>query len=105
VQSSLGRAIEGCPTEWKLTQQSLGALRSSAKLAAQEVRAMRPRALCPYCKGLPRLRKTCAGCLSIGWLNGEKLEGVPEELRLRGEDAMVAVDGKTVRLTDAIKRR
>ena len=98
VQSSLTRAIEAGDERPEVAD-----LRSTAKKLAQDIRARRPRALCPYCKGVPALRRKCAGCIGAGFILGSAVESIPAELKMRGADAMVAVDGKPARL--ALQRR
>lgn len=105
VQSSLTRALEACPESWQWLRIRLATMHSEAKAIAQKVRATRPRAVCPYCKGVAALAKKCAACAGATVVNGERLDSVPAELRLRGDDAMVSVDGQPVRLADLNKRR
>jgi hypothetical protein len=56
---------------------------------AHGVRRSRPKSACLYCKG--RVRKDCYACGGLGWFTHHQYDGdLPGELRLRGDEAVVA---------------
>lgn len=65
-------------------------LKEQVRRVASMVRAARPEAICPWCKGLPQIAK-CEPCHTLGWVTAEKRERAPKELR--EGPPMVAIDG------------
>lgn len=60
---------------------------------AAEVRAARPAAVCPFCKRLPQFVAGCSGCKGTGFVAADVMLGVADELKLGGDQAMVATPG------------
>jgi hypothetical protein len=58
------------------------------------LRGQRPASVCPHCKLIPDLLKTCAACRRSGILGEEALARVEPVLLAEGDDAGVWVDGK-----------
>jgi hypothetical protein len=44
------------------------------------LRGMRPDSLCPYCRGLNKVKDECSGCETLGYITEAQTEGVPPEL-------------------------
>jgi hypothetical protein len=57
---------------------------------AADVRAAIPVAVCPYCKRLEARTANCGACKRTGFVGAETMLGLADELRLGGENAMVA---------------
>jgi len=68
--------------------------------AASAVRVAKPVALCPYCKGLPKLQDECAACLQSGWVSLAQSGAVPKDLWTEGAGALVAYRGTYVRVSE-----
>lgn len=65
--------------------------------AASAARALHPKMVCAYCKDPDDeagRREKCKGCDNRGYLSEGRAQGVPPELTIKGEHAMVS-DGKT----------
>lgn len=65
--------------------------------AASAARALHPKMVCAYCKDpddKAGRREKCKGCDNRGYLSEGRAQGVPPELTIKGEHAMVS-DGKT----------
>jgi len=54
-------------------------LHAEVHRVASRVRSHRPWAICPWCKCLPALVKTCAGCERRGWVSEEVARRAPTE--------------------------
>jgi hypothetical protein len=48
--------------------------------ARKDVLLERPAALCPYCKGVPKVQQACAACLRTGYVGRDVLAKAPAEL-------------------------
>jgi hypothetical protein len=55
----------------------------SLEAISAELIAVRPRGLCPYCKGVPWLQEQCSECLGQGWVG--KLRSAPDDELVEGE--------------------
>lgn len=82
------------------TVETWRALRDRAVELGKEVRRLRPRAVCPYCKAVPGEVENCGSCRGCGYATGERMQGVPPELLGRGEAAAIYVGGELVKLPD-----
>ena len=60
---------------------------------AAMARSYLPVSLCPYCKGLPQLQESCTACVNSGWLSAGAAAGVPKDLWLEGDKAVVNYRG------------
>jgi ParB-like chromosome segregation protein Spo0J len=89
-------------TEWE-AMRGVGKLKagqhfsSSFRTAVNELnllRGQRPASICPHCKLIPELQKTCASCRSIGFIGANDLEQVEKCLLAEGDDAGVWVGGQ-----------
>ncbi|MEP6652075.1 MAG: ParB N-terminal domain-containing protein [Myxococcales bacterium] len=83
------KPLEQSPVGARIYQR----LKATLHAAAYEVRSHRPTAFCPYCKRLPDRVAACSGCSGIGYVGVESTWVVADELKRRGEDAVV-VDGR-----------
>jgi len=77
----------------KTGQHHTSALRDSLQ-AMNTIRGQRPASVCPYCKLLPEIRKTCASCRTAGFVGEFDLERAAKELLIEGDEAGVWVNGK-----------
>lgn len=66
-------------------------LKEQVRRVASMVRAERPAALCPWCKGLPSIPK-CGPCDTFGYVKGEKRDRAPRDLTA-SLTPLVAIDG------------
>ncbi len=77
----------------KTGQHHTSALRDSLQ-AMNTIRGQRPASVCPYCKLLPEIRKTCASCRTAGFVGEFDFERAAKELLVEGDDAGIWVNGK-----------
>ena len=77
----------------KTGQHHTSALRYSLQ-AMNTIRGQRPASVCPYCKLLPEIRKTCASCRTAGFVGEFDFERAAKELLVEGDDAGIWVNGK-----------
>lgn len=64
------------------------------------VAAAIPVSLCPGCKGLHGVQEECAMCVGSGFIVKSQQDGVPENLWLEGDDAMVLYRGEPTRVSE-----
>jgi hypothetical protein len=84
AQAALAGLEVAGPTGWGVAQ----VLTMAVHKIACDVRAVRPTAVCPYCKHLPGW--ACRGCGGSGFVGEDVMLGVADELKLGGKQAMVA---------------
>jgi hypothetical protein len=75
---------------------------SSFRTAINELNALkltRPESVCPYCKMVPELMKSCASCRGHGYVDVLGIKDVHPAYLQEGDDAIVAAGGKEVPLS------
>jgi hypothetical protein len=91
AKGALTRMVkQGAPLPQRVAhlQEELGRLGTA-------LRGMRPAMLCPYCKGLDKVRAECSGCEALGYLGEDLGAGVPAEF-LGREPRLVIYRGEVV---------
>jgi hypothetical protein len=85
--------IRGGRSGLRTGQHNASALRD-AVTAFKAIRGARPACVCPHCKVLPDMQKTCASCRGAGFIGEADLERVEKVLLVEGDEAGVWVNGK-----------
>jgi hypothetical protein len=77
----------------KAGQYHASALRD-ATTAFGTIRGQRPACVCPSCKLMPNIQKTCASCRASGFIGETDLSHIEKILLVEGDEAGVWVSGK-----------
>lgn len=85
--------IRGGRTGLRAGQHHATALRD-AVTAFKAIRGARPACVCPHCKLIPEVQRTCAACRGSGFVGEADLQRIEKVLLVEGDEAGIWVNGQ-----------